>query len=55
MFYIKYKAPTNHWAGHSLMIPIDIDKLFNIMVTTSELEYSLNDDDTIDASVVLEG
>ena len=32
------------------MKPIGVDELFNIRVIISELEYSLNDDDTIDAS-----
>ena len=37
------------------MKPIDVDELFNRRVIISELEYSLNDDDTIDASVVSGG
>ena len=37
------------------MKPIDVDKFFNRRFIISELEYSLNDYDVIDASVVLEG
>ena len=37
------------------MKPIDVDEIFNIRVIISELESSLNDDDTIDSSVVTEG
>ena len=47
-FYIKDKTLTNHWVRHSLMEPIDVDELFNRRVIISELEASLNDDDTID-------
>ena len=37
------------------MKPIDIDELFNIRVIIYELEFRLNDDDTISASVVVNG
>ena len=37
------------------MKPIDVDKFFNRRVIISELESSLNNDDTIDASFVPEG
>ena len=36
------------------MKPIDVDELFNRRVIISQLEYILNDDDTIDTSVVPE-
>ena len=36
------------------MKPIDVDELLNIRVIIRELESSLNDDDTIGASVVIE-
>ena len=49
-FYIEYKTTTNHWVGHSLMKPIDVDELFNRRLIISESESSLNDDDAIDAS-----
>ena len=54
-FYIKYKSTINHWIGHSIIKPIDANELFNRRVIISELEYSLNDDDTIGASVLTEG
>ena len=53
-FYIKYEAIMNHCVGHSPMKHIDVDELFNKRVIICELESSLNDDDTIDASVVSE-
>ena len=53
-FCMKYKTPTSHWVVNSLMIPIGVDELFNIRVIISELEDSLNDDDTIDASGIPE-
>ena len=53
--YIKYKTPTYHWVGHLLMKPIEVDKLFKIRVIISELETSLNDDDSIDVSGIKEG
>ena len=46
---------TNHWVGHLLIKSTDVDEFFNIRVIIRELEYSLNDDDAIDASVVEEG
>ena len=45
---------TNHWVGHQLIKPINVDKFFNRRVIIRELGSSLNDDDTIDASVVAE-
>ena len=36
------------------MKPIDVDELFNRRVIISELEYSLNDDNTIDTSFIKE-
>ena len=53
-FNIKDKSFTNHWVGHSLVKPIDVDELFNIRVIISELESSLGDDSAIDTSVVPE-
>ena len=46
-FKIEYKAPKNHWVGHSLMKPIDDDKFFNGRFIISELESSLNNDEKI--------
>ena len=46
---------TNHWVVHSLIKPIYFDELFNRRVVIRELESSLNDDDSIDASLVVEG
>ena len=51
-FYIKDKTSKNHWVGHSLMKPIDVDKLSNRRVINSELEASFIGDDAIDASVI---
>ena len=53
-FYIKDKAMKSHWVVHSLMKPIDDDKIFNRRVIIRELGSSLNDDDSIDASVIPE-
>ena len=47
MFDIKYKDMTNHWVGHSLMKPIDVDKLFNRRFIMHEFESSLNDDEKL--------
>ena len=51
-FYIKYKAIRNHWVGHSLIKPIDVDDLFNKRIIIRELESSLNDDGAIYTSIV---
>ena len=53
--YLKDKNPENHWAGHSLMKPMNVDELFNKRVITSELEARLNYDDGIDASGITKG
>ena len=53
--YLTDKTPTNNWVENSLSKPIDVDELFDIRVIFSELEASLNDDDTIDASGITEG
>ena len=37
------------------MKPIDVDEFFNRRFIISELEHSLNNDESIDASVVPEG
>ena len=47
--FIWKKKNTNHWVGHLLREPIDVDKLFNRRVIISELETILNDYDAIDA------
>ena len=44
----------NHWVGHSLMKPINVDEFFNGRVIIHEFEYSLNEDATIETSVVAE-
>ena len=45
---------SNPMVGHSLMKPIYVDDLFNRMFIISELGDSLNDDDAIDASGIIE-
>ena len=50
----KYKTPTNHCVGHSLIKTIQVSKLFNRRIIISELGASLNDDDAIDASGITE-
>ena len=46
---------TNNWVGHSLIKPIDVNELFNRNFIIHKLGSSLNDDESIIASVVAEG
>ena len=51
---MKDETITNHWVGNSQMKPIYVDELFNRKFVINELGYSLNDDDAIGSSVVVE-
>ena len=51
---MREKNNTNHFVGHSLMKPIDVNKLLNRRFIISGLEDSLNDDDKIYASGIAE-
>ena len=53
--YTKDKTTTNHWVGHSIVKPIDVDELFNRRIIISKLGDILNDYYAIEASGIIEG